>query len=388
MELPVPSRPPANASSPSSNGVLCPSAATFLFLPCAYTLLFVTALPANVLALWVFLRHISTMSPTHVYLSHLSISNLLLSLTTPFLAAYYAQSSVWTLDAGLCQLLVHGITPVLHINIYISLMILTWVALSRFATLIQHTHASRPSACVTLLPPAFFSRLKKASFASRVCVSVWVVAVGGIVPVTVYYSVNEAMKGAAGSEDGGAARGKELCYSPAVEIGGILSAAFSVPLIILFFVFYLLVLLSYVTVLRHIRRSHRNTTIGTSQSLLAKVFRNIVIIQFVLSVCLLPYHVFKPIFISFAHSRFELTNTPGDVHDRCHPFSTYVEVKNCLYLLAALRGSTDPVMYFLLDRTFRQQIFMVFGCKRDKVQDKTMSCSVAGRASQRLAQQQ
>lgn len=275
MELPAPSTPPHNSSGPSSSvGFLCPSAATYVFLPCAYALLFVTALPANVLSLWVFLRRISAMSPTHVYLSHLSVSNLLLSLTTPFLAAYYARSWVWGLDAALCQLVVHGVTPVLHINLYISLMILTCVALSRFAALIQHTHASGPSVCLALLPPAFFSRLKKASFASRACVSVWVVAVGGIVPVTVYYSVNEAMRGAAGGD-----RGTELCYTPAVEIGGVLSAALSVPLIVLFFVLYLLVLLSYVTVLRHIRRSHRSTTITTSQSLLAKVFRNIVIIQ-------------------------------------------------------------------------------------------------------------
>ncbi|KAF3843676.1 hypothetical protein F7725_002525 [Dissostichus mawsoni] len=91
----------------------------------------------NILSLWVFLRCISTISPTHVYLSHLSISNLILSLTTPFLAAYYAWGSDWTLSSVLCQLVLHGITPVLHINIYISIMILTWVALSRFASLIQ-----------------------------------------------------------------------------------------------------------------------------------------------------------------------------------------------------------------------------------------------------------
>lgn len=108
---------------------------------------------------------------------------------------------------------------------------------------------------------------------------------GGIVPVTVYYSVNEAMKGNIVGEDGEAEKGSnaELCYNPEVEIGGILSAVFSVPLIILFFVFYLLVLLSYITVLRHIRRSRRSTTVTTSQSLLGKVFRNIVIIQVAMS---------------------------------------------------------------------------------------------------------
>lgn len=119
----------------------------------------------------------------------------------------------------------------------------------------------------------------------------WVVAVGGIVPVTVYYSVNEATSGgaAAAGGEGEAERGGcvAVCYSPAVEIGGHLSAAFIVPVITMFFVFYLLVLLSYMTVLRHIRRSHRSTNVTTSQGLLGRVFRNIVVIQVAMSYIIL-----------------------------------------------------------------------------------------------------
>ncbi|XP_033933092.1 probable G-protein coupled receptor 82, partial [Pseudochaenichthys georgianus] len=228
----------------------------------------------NILSLWVFLRCISTVSPTHVYLSHLSISNLILSLTTPFLAAYYARGSDWTLSSALCQLVLHGITPVLHINIYISIMILTWVALSRFASLIQHTHASRPNRCVAFLPHGFFARLKRTSFANRVCIVVWSVAIGCVVPVTVIYSVKEAVsvkKAGVGCT--------EVCYSPTVEIGGRLSAGLAVIVITLFFLFYLLVLMSYMMVLRHIGRSRKSTNVTTSQSLLGRVLRNIVVIQ-------------------------------------------------------------------------------------------------------------
>lgn len=341
-----------NTSVHSSSLPLCPTAVTLFFLPSAYVLLFLTALPGNVLSLWVFLRCISTKSPIHVYLSHLSMSNLILSLTTPFLAAYFAWGSVWKLREVLCQLVLHAITPVLHINIYIGLMILTWVAFSRFAALMQHTHASRPSTCITLLPSTLFTCLKKVSFARGVCVAVWLLAVGAIVPVSVIYSVTEAMsRNATGAEEG-------VCYNPTVEVGGSLSSMFNVSAIAVFFVCYVLVLLSYMTVLKHLRRSRRSTNVMTSQSLLGRVFRNIVVIQLVLSVCLLPYHIFKPIFIALASKEAE--EMPGhDVH--CHPFSALVEIKNSLLLLAALRGSTDPVMYFLLDKTFRQQTLRIFG---------------------------
>ncbi|XP_026152016.1 probable G-protein coupled receptor 82 isoform X2 [Mastacembelus armatus] len=363
---------PGNASSPDLT--LCPSNATLFFLPATYMLLFLTALPGNALSLWVFLRCISTISSTHIYLSHLSISNLLLSFTSPFLAAYYVWGSVWNLKSALCQLVLHGITPVLHINIYISLMILTWVALSRFAVLIQHTHASRPSTCTTLLPHAFFIQLSKESFANRVCAVVWLLAVGGIVPVTVYYSVNEAMSSQTDAGHG------EVCYNPVVEIGGSLSRMLSVAMITMFFVFYLLVLLSYMTVLRHIRRSRRSTNVSTSHSLLGRVLRNIVLIQIVLSVCLLPYHIFKAIFISLAYHQHQ--PTPRE-YDDCHPLSTIVELKNCLLLLAALRGSTDPVMYFILDKTFRHQTIRLLGCNQSNSGGRPVLLSVTGSASQK-----
>ena len=113
-------------------------------------------------------------------------------------------------------------------------------------------------------------------------------------PVTVYYSVNEA---AAADKDGEVKKGgrAEVCYNPAVEIGGSLSATFTVPVITMFFVFYLLVLLSYLTVLRHIERSRRSTKVATSQSLLGKVLRNIVVIQVAISYIILNYLVLSPL---------------------------------------------------------------------------------------------
>lgn len=279
MEYTAPPFPLDNTSSPPSYPSLCPSAITLYFLPSVYALIFLTALLGNALSLWVFFGCITTTSPIHVYLSHLSISNMLLSLTTPFLAAYYAQGSTWMLTDFPCQLVVHTITPVVHINIYTSLMILTSVALSRFACLIQHTHASRPSIYTTLLPQGFFACLTKTASARIVCATTWVMAAGGVVPVTVYYSVKEAV--VTGHE--------EVCYNPEVELGGSLSGTLVWIVIAIFYVLYLLVLLSYLIVLKHIRRSRRNTNITASQNLLGRVLRNIVIIQ----VAIFSHHFIK-----------------------------------------------------------------------------------------------
>ncbi|KAM4609370.1 putative G-protein coupled receptor 82 [Polymixia lowei] len=355
---------------------LCPTPATLFLLPSLYALLFLTGLPGNALSLWVFLRHISTKTPTHVYLYHLSFSNLLLSLTAPFLAAYYSRASVWPRTGVLCRLVLHGATPVLHTNIYIGVIILTWVALSRFATLIRHTHASRPSACAGLLPRAFFACLGRASFARGVCAVVWVAVVGAIVPVTAYYSVKEAAGGdeALAGEDG-VNGGVGVCYSPAVEMGGRVSAVYSVPAITLFYVCFLLVLLSYMTVWRHIRRSRRCANITDSHSLLGKVLRNIVVIQVVLIVCLLPHHVFKPIFISLVNAQPQLVHAG-------HSFS----LKNFLLLLAVARASADPVIYFLLDKTFRNHTLSLLRLHPHAFSSSQSPSSVVGRANQKFGQ--
>ncbi|MEQ2238507.1 hypothetical protein ILYODFUR_033818 [Ilyodon furcidens] len=372
--------PSSRSSLNNASFSLCPSVVTLYFLPSIYAFLFLTALPGNMLSLWVFLRCIPSISPTHVYLTHLSISNLLMAVIVPFLTVYYAWGLHWAIGDIPCQIVLHGITPVLHINIYISLLILTWVALSRFAVLIRNTHASRPSACITLLPHGFFSSLTRVSFANSMCAMLWVVTVGGIVPVTVYYSVNEAMKSTKETEEVGC---EMVCYSPVVEIGGRVSSTLSIALVTLFFIFYLLVLLSYLIVLRHIKRSRRNANITSSQSLLARVSRNIVVIQVVLSLCLLPYHIFKPIFTTLAHDQPAPLHSSSPDNITCHPLNIFIELKNFLFLLAVLRSATDPVMYFLLDRTFREQILRLLKKNKTDFNKKEMVWSTTGSVNQK-----
>uniref|UniRef100_A0A3Q3F897 G protein-coupled receptor 82 n=1 Tax=Labrus bergylta TaxID=56723 RepID=A0A3Q3F897_9LABR len=374
--------------------------------PSTYTLLFLTALPGNALSLWVFQRCITSISPTHVYLSHLSVSNLMSSLTMPFLAAYYARGSAWPLSSALCQLVLHVITPNYLINMYISLIILTLVALNRFASLIKHTHASRPSTCTTLLPNRFFTCLTRTAFAHRVCVAMWVVAVGGIVPVTVYYSVKETT---ADAEKGVGSGGEGVCYSPAVELGGALSAVLNAPSDPP----VLCVLPAGPAVLHDGAETHQTLPTqhqhphlpqpaGTGApkhcghpggyecvSLKQKYPYDMCLLiitfetgssQVVLSVCLLPYHIFKPVFIYLAHDQPMLTFSTRP--DTCHPLSTIVELKSFLIFLAELRGATDPLMYFLLDKMFRSQTLRLFRCNKPDSGSRHVHCSITGSVSQ------
>ncbi|XP_059417235.1 probable G-protein coupled receptor 82 [Carassius carassius] len=327
----------ANDSLNLAEPYLCQTSTTNVVLPIIYTIMSITGLPGNAISLWVFIRKIAVKTSTHIYLINLGISNLLLCLTMPFQAIYYSLGTKWHQHNTMCRMAINGLTPVIHINICIGVMILSWVALSRFASLIQHSHADRPSRWLKIIPGAFLCRKRQVKLAYALCLVTWAIVTIAVISFVVLYSISVK-------------HSNEMCYSVAVEVGGEGSHVFALVAVSLFFVFFLLVLCPYMAVIRHIWRSRRSTVISDNQRVYARVFRNIIVIMVVLVVCLLPHHIYKAIFIHIINEQSWSASPPKDA---CHPLSMYVELKNILLCLATLRCSTDPIMYFLLDKMFR-----------------------------------
>ncbi|XP_016418347.1 probable G-protein coupled receptor 82 [Sinocyclocheilus rhinocerous] len=359
------------ANDPHAESHLCQTSTTSVVLPIIYTIMSITGLPGNAISLWVFIRKIAIKTSTHIYLINLGISNLLLCLTMPFQATYYSLGTKWRQHDTMCQMAINGLTPVIHINICIAVMILSWVALSRFASLIQHSHADRPSRWLKVLPGAFLCRKRHAKLAYSLCMVTWAIVTIAVTSFVVLYSIREAR-----SVDD--SDGDEACYSVAVEVGGEGSHVFALVAVSLFFVFFLLVICAYMAVIRHIWRSRRSAVISDSQRVYARVFRNIVVIMVVLVVLLLPHHIYKAIFVHIVN---ELSWSASPPKDACHPLSMYVEVKSILLCLATLRCSTDPIMYFLLDKTFRNHALSLLRL-RNSANDSQSSKSNMGQLSQ------
>uniref|UniRef100_A0A8C9SDU1 G protein-coupled receptor 82 n=1 Tax=Scleropages formosus TaxID=113540 RepID=A0A8C9SDU1_SCLFO len=325
---------------------LCASYATRVVLPTLYVLMFLLGLPGNLMSLWIFIKKIHSKTSTHIYLVSLGASNLLLCLTMPFQAAYLAAGTDWNMQQMVCRIAISGVTPLLHISIYVGVFILTWIALSRCALLVQNDYGGRPSTCTRLLPPVFFRKLRQASFARATCAATWLFVLSCVLPVSIYYSVQEVVQ-----KDDLVSQG---CYRVAVEVGGNSTQKSSIVAIMLFCMCFIVVMACYISVVRHFIRSQRSRIVLDKQRMYSHVFRKIVVIQAVLIVCLLPYHVFKAVFIDRAWRQ----SRPSA--DGCHPMSQFVEIKNFLLCLAALRCNTDPIMYLLLDKTFRKNALEMF----------------------------
>ncbi|RXM31630.1 putative G-protein coupled receptor 82 [Acipenser ruthenus] len=322
----------ANASSNMS--CLETSIATTVVLPTLYFFILITGLPGNALSLWIFLKKIKLKTPTHFYLTNLVVSNLLFCMIIPFLFLYYAKGYSWKTDMVICQFTVGIVTPILYININISIVLLSWIAISRYAILIKHNKKTcycYPSVLRRLFLSGFLKGFRQLKFAKILCLSVWIIVVGGTVPLAAYYSITEV-----GVEN------IEACYGKQVETGGKTSQLGSLFAISLSFICFLVVFVLYLSIARHVYNIQKSAAIPGRHRVYNKVFRNVLVIQVVLFVCFLPHNIFKAVFVS-------LVGTCA-----CDKLTTLVEVKNILLCLTAFRSSLDPLTYFLLDKTFRR----------------------------------
>ncbi|XP_031239277.1 lysophosphatidic acid receptor 5 [Mastomys coucha] len=118
-----------------------------------YSLVLVTGLPLNALALWVFLRVLRVHSVVSVYMCNLAASDLLFTLSLPLRLSYYARHH-WPFPGFLCQ--TSG--AIFQINMYGSCIFLMLINVDRYAAIVH---------------PLRLRHLRRPLVARRLCLGVW-----------------------------------------------------------------------------------------------------------------------------------------------------------------------------------------------------------------------
>ncbi|XP_040833011.1 C-X-C chemokine receptor type 5 [Ochotona curzoniae] len=108
-----------------------------VFMPVAYSLIFLLGMIGNILVLVILERHRQTRSSTETFLFHLAVADLLLVFILPFAVA---EGSVgWVLGTFLCKTVI-----ALHkINFYCSSLLLACIAVDRYLAIVHAVHAYR-----------------------------------------------------------------------------------------------------------------------------------------------------------------------------------------------------------------------------------------------------
>ncbi|NXR96337.1 GPR82 protein, partial [Hypocryptadius cinnamomeus] len=329
----------------NNSSCLQPSPATTVALPILYSCLFPAGIFGNILSAWIFAQKMPTRRTQYIYLVNLVAANLLVCSTMPFLAAYFAKGHRWPYESVACRF-AHHLGTLMHISMYVTITILCSIALSQYATLKKNCGPQHSPA----LPGTFHGRLlhefQRPKFAKCLCVVIWLIVLCITVTATTY-NVQKRVSGEF-----------PTCYNIRVEAGERPAMIAAYLATVCFFLSFMTVLWSYYSLTRHLSRIQKNTHIGEKHLIYRTVKRNILVIQMILTLCFLPYHIFRPIFYIL------LTD------DDCPRLNYLVEIKNVLTCLAATKSSLDPVTTLLLDKTFKKSFYGLFTKSRPEHQER------------------
>ncbi|NXA78363.1 CCR8 protein, partial [Thryothorus ludovicianus] len=103
--------------------------------PVLYSLLFVSGLVGNVLVVWILTVFMKIKTMTDVYLLNLTVSNLLLVLSLPFLVQYSIVTQ-WTFGNALCKI----ISSVYFIGFYSNVFFITIMSIDRYLAIVHSLH--------------------------------------------------------------------------------------------------------------------------------------------------------------------------------------------------------------------------------------------------------
>ncbi|NXC78324.1 GPR82 protein, partial [Anhinga anhinga] len=314
---------------------LQPSLATTVGLPVIYSLLFPPGILGNILAAWVFSRRAPTKRTQYIYLVNLITANILICSTMPFLAAYFARGYQWLYNSAPCRIASHLGTLIMHVCMYVTIIILCLTALSQYGTLKKNSDAQYCQAVNKNFCRCVLEKLSQPKFAKYLCIIIWL-AVFCVTVIAITYKVQEKTM-----ED------SDKCYNFTVEVGEFPATKAGFLATACFFVCFMTVLWSYYSLTRHLSIIQKNTCIGEKHLIYRTVRRNILVIQMILTVCFLPYNIFKLMFYIL-------------LKEDCMWASYLVEIKNFLTCVAAAKSSLDPVITFLLDTTFKKSLYGLF----------------------------
>ncbi|XP_029955670.1 uracil nucleotide/cysteinyl leukotriene receptor [Salarias fasciatus] len=278
-----------------------------------YILIFIIAVPGNALALWAFFHQKNT-SPTKVFLSSLSVADISYILILPMRIGYHLSDQRWPFGDVLCRL--SGF--LFYLNMYCSLYLMSFISLDRF---------------VAVVLPIKSQSIRKPKYAKVAVVILWVIIIVSMSPTLSLRKTRTVSPGICNN-----------LYLEKTSSAALISTivAFAIPLAVIT-VCYTLILLKLRTLDQHEERPVKD-----------KAIKMIILVLMNFLLAFVPYHVCRVIYIKMYAPG--LTNGPPEPLVRANQITS---------ALTCVSGVLDPVMYFFLNRAYRNQLLQLF-CRKQE----------------------
>ncbi|XP_078064560.1 cysteinyl leukotriene receptor 1-like [Mustelus asterias] len=274
-----------------------------------YSLILVTGLIGNTLALYVFVRLTRRKTASTVIMVNLALSDLFFNLTLPYRISYYSQRE-WKLATFLCPVTTYAF----YVNLYSSIFFLTALSVSRYLVIL-HPMWSRRTVTV-----------RKAVWAS---LGIWM---GVGLSCAPFLRVTCTRRGE-----------KYHCFQqPSFMSWGQILRMNYLGLVVGFLFPFLIIVVCYARVVRRLRK----TAVGLTKSPRAHC-RSVYLVAFVTAsflLCFLPYHLIRTV-----HLHLMVNNR------QCQAVTAVIHVLNVASVcLAAANSCLNPLLYYFAGANFRR----------------------------------
>ncbi|XP_047205180.1 uracil nucleotide/cysteinyl leukotriene receptor [Girardinichthys multiradiatus] len=270
-----------------------------------YILIFFIAVPGNVLALWAFCHQKGT-SPSKVFLRNLSIADICYVLILPMRIVYHLSDNHWPFGNILCQL--SGF--LFYLNMYCSLYLMSFISLDRLLAVIL---------------PLRSQFVRKPLYANISVAILWVMVIVSMIP-SLFSKKNQD----------NSANNCSMLYLERTSSKALISTmvAFLIP--------FSTIVITYVVILLKLR----NLKQQEERPVKDKAVKMIILVVMNFLFAFVPYHICRIIYAQRIGGSMESLKRANQITSA----------------LTCISGVLDPVMYFFLNKMYRNTFLHLF-CK-------------------------
>ncbi|XP_077063805.1 P2Y purinoceptor 14-like [Siphateles boraxobius] len=287
-------------------------------LPVFYSIICFCALILNGLAAWIFFR-LPSSSALVVYLKNMVVADILMLFTYPWRVAADLNCGGLQLKLIVCRYT----AVVFYLSMYTGITFMSLISLERYFKIVRGTSGA-----------SYF--LQRVSVARGLALLSWSVMI--FFGMTNTILTNQPMPE------------NFSCMALKSELGQRwheITAHFNVGI---FWVAFTLMVFCYTSIACHVYRSYKRVQRNSSKAR-RRSNRSIFSLLAVFVFCFVPYHVCRV--------PYTLSQRPGANFSQYNLF-ILLQMKEATLFLSALNVCLDPVIYFLMCRTFRESLLQKF----------------------------
>ncbi|XP_062269085.1 proteinase-activated receptor 2-like [Platichthys flesus] len=302
---------------------------TTVFLPIIYIIVFLVGLPANGMALWVFLFRTKKKHPSSIYMANLALADLLFVIWTPLKIAYHLNGNDWTYGEPLCKVLV----SFFYGNMYCSILFITCLSVQR---------------CWVVAHP-LSQQSKNTNVAVGVCVSIWAFIWLTTTPLYLYdHTVKLKDPNITTCHDVNIIKDLENPF-PSVQLP---FYYFTFMAVVVFLIPCVVIVVAYILLLRALGNSMEESTAAKNRH------RAVVLIVTVLvtfMVCFIPSNIM--LVVHYALLKNGVIN---------NGYGFYIST----LCLASLNSCLDPFIYYFVSEDFRNHVKNTLLCRSSRTVER------------------